>query len=62
MERRERLKVRAHVVFLEFFQQRNYGLVVGRFRRESDLLGSNLLAESAEIIAMCDVEEVDVLL
>jgi len=31
-------------------------------RRESDLLGSNLTAESAEVIAVCDVEEVDVLL
>jgi hypothetical protein len=35
---------------------------VGGLRGESDLLGTNLAAEGAKVIAVSNVEEVDVLL
>lgn len=62
VERCERLEVVAHVALLKFFQKGNHSLIMSGFRRKSDLRGSNLTAKSTEVIAVCDVEEVDVLL
>lgn len=51
-----------HVLFVELLEKRSDALIMRRLRRKLYALNSELAVESAEILVVCDVEEVDVLL